>query len=156
MVFMHLFGAFIPMWLAISISGSLFWLMDTYFWSYFSWLAKSGSQNFKLAGNTFPLFPSFWSPGPMPQPPLPLWNHHHKYQTTTTTTTSTPPPPLVQPPPWIHLNITTWQQSEYPTLQQRSPTLLLHHNHQHHFTTPTISTTNSKSTPPPIPPTTGV
>ena len=28
----------------------------------FSWLVKSGCQNSKLAGNTFPPFPSFWSP----------------------------------------------------------------------------------------------
>ena len=61
-VFMQLFWAFRPIWLAISISGSSFWLVDTYFWSYFSWLAKSGCQNLKLAGNTFPPFPSFWSP----------------------------------------------------------------------------------------------
>ena len=38
------------------------WLVETYFLSYFSWLAKSGCQNQKLAGNTFPPFPSFWSP----------------------------------------------------------------------------------------------
>ena len=61
-VFMHLFWAFRPIWLAISISGSSFCLGDTYFWSYFSWLAKSGCQDLKLAGNTFPPFPSFWSP----------------------------------------------------------------------------------------------
>ena len=60
---MHLFWAFRPIWLAFSISGSSFWLVDTYFWSYFSWLAKSGCQNLKLAGNTFPPFPSFLSPG---------------------------------------------------------------------------------------------
>ena len=59
---MHLFWAFRPIWLAISISGSSFWLVDIYFWSYFSWLAKSSCQNLKLAGNTFPPFPSFWSP----------------------------------------------------------------------------------------------
>ena len=57
------FWAFRPIWLAISIFGSSFWLEDTYFWSFFSWLAKSGCQNLKLAGNTFPPFPSFWSPG---------------------------------------------------------------------------------------------
>ena len=56
------FWAFRPIWLAISISSSSFWLLDTYFGSYFSWLAKSGCQNLKLAGNTFPPFPSFWSP----------------------------------------------------------------------------------------------
>ena len=60
--FMHLFWAFRPLWLAFSISGSSFRLVDTHFWSYFSWLAKSGCQNLKLAGNTFPPFPSFWSP----------------------------------------------------------------------------------------------
>ena len=60
-VFMHLFWAFRPIWLAISISGISFWLLDTYFWSYFSWLAKIGCQNLKLAGNTFP---PFWSPAP--------------------------------------------------------------------------------------------
>ena len=59
-VFMHLCWAVWPNWLATSISISSFWLVDTYFWSYFSWLAKSGCQNHKLAGNTFP---SFWSPG---------------------------------------------------------------------------------------------
>ena len=56
------FWAFRPIWLATSISVSSFWLVDTYFWSYFSWLAKSGCQNHKLAGNMFPPFPSFWSP----------------------------------------------------------------------------------------------
>ena len=61
-VFMHLFWAFIPIWLTISISGSSFWLMDTYFWCYFSWLAKNGCLNLKLAGNRFPPFPYFWSP----------------------------------------------------------------------------------------------
>jgi hypothetical protein len=30
-VFMHLFGAFKPIWLAISFFGSSFWLVDTYF-----------------------------------------------------------------------------------------------------------------------------
>ena len=30
-VFMHLFWAFRPIWLAISIFGSSFWLLDTYF-----------------------------------------------------------------------------------------------------------------------------
>ena len=35
-VFMHLFWAFRPIWLAISISGSSFWLVDTFFWGYFS------------------------------------------------------------------------------------------------------------------------
>ena len=54
---------FWPIWLAFYISSSSFWAEDTYFWSYFSWLAKSGCQNLKLAGNTFPPFPSFWSPG---------------------------------------------------------------------------------------------
>ena len=58
---MHLFGGFRTIWLATSISVSSFWLADTYFWSYFSWLAKSGRQNLWLAGNTFPPFPSFWS-----------------------------------------------------------------------------------------------
>ena len=62
-VFMRLFWAFRPIWLATSISGCSFWLVDTYFWSYFSWLAKSGCQNLKLAWNTFSPFPSFWSPG---------------------------------------------------------------------------------------------
>ena len=62
LVFMHLFWDFRPIWLAISISGSSFWLLNTYFWCYFSWLAKSGCQNLKLAGNTFQPFPSFWSP----------------------------------------------------------------------------------------------
>ena len=62
-VFMHFLLAFRPIWLATSISCSSFWLVDTYFWSYFSWLAKSGCQNLKLAGNTFPPFPPFWSPG---------------------------------------------------------------------------------------------
>ena len=61
-VFMHLFWAFGPIWLSYSISGSSFWLVDTYLRSYFSWLAKSGCQNLKLAGNMFPLFPPFWSP----------------------------------------------------------------------------------------------
>ena len=58
---MHIFLAFRPIWLAISISGSSFWLVDTYFFIYFSKLPKSGCQNLKLAGITFPLFPSFWS-----------------------------------------------------------------------------------------------
>ena len=62
-VFIHLFGAFTPIWLAFSISGSSFWPVDTSFLSYFSWLAKSGCQHLKLARNTFPPFPSFWSPG---------------------------------------------------------------------------------------------
>ena len=60
---MHLVWSFRPIWLAIFISSSSFWLVDTFFWSYFSWLAKSGCQNIKLAGNTFPPFLSFWSPG---------------------------------------------------------------------------------------------
>ena len=37
--------------------------MDTYFRNYFNWLAKSGCQNHKFAGNTFSPFPSFCSPG---------------------------------------------------------------------------------------------
>ena len=61
--FYQSFLGFRPIWLAFSISCSSFWLVDTYFWSYFSWLAKSGCQNLKLARNTFPPFPSFWSPG---------------------------------------------------------------------------------------------
>ena len=61
-VFMQFFWAFRPIWLAFSISGSSFWLVDTYFWSYFSWLDKSGCKNLKLAENTCPPFPSFWSP----------------------------------------------------------------------------------------------
>ena len=58
-VFMHLFWAFRQIWLATSIFASSFRPVDTYIWSYFSWLANSGCQNHKLAGNTFP---SFWSP----------------------------------------------------------------------------------------------
>ena len=61
--FSHLFGAFRAISPATTISCSSFWLVDTYFWSYCSWLAKSGCQNLKLAGNTFPPLPSFWSPG---------------------------------------------------------------------------------------------
>ena len=61
-VFMHLFWAFRQIWLATSIFASSFRPVDTYIWSYFSWLANSGCQNHKLAGNTFPPFPSFWSP----------------------------------------------------------------------------------------------
>ena len=60
---MHFFRALRSMWLATSVSVSSFWLVNTYFWSFFSWLTKSGCQNLKLAGNTFPPFPSFWSPG---------------------------------------------------------------------------------------------
>ena len=59
---MHLLCAFRPIWPAISISSSSFRLVDTYFWSYFSWLVESGCQNFKLAGNKFPSFPYFSSP----------------------------------------------------------------------------------------------
>ena len=43
-VLMHLFGDYRPIWLATSISVSSFWLVDTYFWSYFSWLAKSAAK----------------------------------------------------------------------------------------------------------------
>ena len=56
------FLAFRPIWLAFSLPCSSFWLVDTYFWSHFSWLAKSGCKNLKLAGNMFPLFPPLWSP----------------------------------------------------------------------------------------------
>ena len=73
-VFMHLFWVSSPIWLAFSISGSSFWLMDTYFWS---------CQNLKLAGNTFPLFPSFWSPDHN------LQHYYLDYSAPTTITTAT-------------------------------------------------------------------
>ena len=41
-VFMHIFWGFRTIWLAICNPGSQFWLVDTYFWSYSSWLAKNG------------------------------------------------------------------------------------------------------------------
>ena len=63
-VFTHLFWGFRTFWLATSISGSSFWLVETYFWRYFSCLAKSCCQNLLLAGNKFTAFPSLWSPGP--------------------------------------------------------------------------------------------
>ena len=63
---MYLFRDFRPIWLATSVFWSLFWLVDKYFWIYFCWLAKSGCQNLILVGNTFPLFPSFWSPASDP------------------------------------------------------------------------------------------
>ena len=76
MVFMHFFKALRPILLTTLISISSFWLLDTYFWSYFNWLFKSGCQNLKLAGNTFPPFPSFWSPVcQRPQTILDLWKH---------------------------------------------------------------------------------
>ena len=56
------FWVFRQIWLAISISDSSFLLLETYFWSYFSWLAQKWLPNLKLARNTFPPFPSFWSP----------------------------------------------------------------------------------------------
>ena len=79
MAFMHIFWALRPIWLAFFISSSSFLLVDTYFWIYFSWLDKSGCQNLKLAGNSFPQFLSFWIPASHLQQFSAMFSHSHSF-----------------------------------------------------------------------------